>query len=342
MIKLKWLIAHQPAYLFVRTAKAFVDEINKTCPGEFDIEILTMKDYIEQYNDIPELAMKPAHVKGVEKPHDEMFEEVKWSDVGRKWSAFFRGLREQKFDISQTQITVLGGHLHKVFSTLDLPFLFKDHDHATRVLDGEIGKKMREQFSKATGINSLAFTYSGGFRIIGSEHDIEDIHQLADVNLQTTPVTRHMWNELNAKAFPRMGMDIQETNDAVGDKGAVETTYLRFDGKNILKTNHSMFLTSIICGRQLLNRLTDKQKKAFEEAAFKVGKIERKWSLEDCEKFENTAKERGVQIRSVTKEEDEKMRDAALASYDAFLHNEDRKFGADSFREGLVDQIQKA
>ena len=54
-LKLKWLIAHHPQYLFVRTAKAFRDELEKRCPGEFDIEILTMKDYIEQYNEIPEL-----------------------------------------------------------------------------------------------------------------------------------------------------------------------------------------------------------------------------------------------------------------------------------------------
>ena len=39
-LKLKWLIAHHPQYLFVRTAKAFRDELEKRCPGEFDIEIL--------------------------------------------------------------------------------------------------------------------------------------------------------------------------------------------------------------------------------------------------------------------------------------------------------------
>jgi TRAP-type C4-dicarboxylate transport system substrate-binding protein len=300
-----------------------------------------MKDYIEKYNDIPELEWKPGHVKGIEKDQTYgVFKEVNWGNIGQKWNAFFDGLRSQKFDISQTQITVIGGHLHKPYVALDLPYLFDNHDHATRVLDGNVGKKMRSRFEKATGIKSLAFTYSGGFRVIGSDHDIKDVASLVGKNLQTTPITNSMFKSLKAKAFPRLSMDIQETNDACTDNGAVETTYLRFGGSHVLKTNHSMFLTSILVGSELFKKLTPKQTKAFEDAAFKVGKIERKWSLEDCKKYEDEAESKGIQIRDITAEEDSDMREHGKVAYDKFLHLQDGKFKAD--RTNLINEIRQA
>jgi hypothetical protein len=39
--KIRWLIAHQPQELFVRTARAFSEELNKHCAGELEVEILT-------------------------------------------------------------------------------------------------------------------------------------------------------------------------------------------------------------------------------------------------------------------------------------------------------------
>ena len=45
-IVLRWLIAHQPAYLFVRTAKAFAKELDKLLPGQFEVEVLMMGQYL--------------------------------------------------------------------------------------------------------------------------------------------------------------------------------------------------------------------------------------------------------------------------------------------------------
>jgi hypothetical protein len=57
-IKLKWLIAHRPAYLFVRTAEAFSQELEKLCPGEFEVEILRLTEYFEKYGDIEEFGWR--------------------------------------------------------------------------------------------------------------------------------------------------------------------------------------------------------------------------------------------------------------------------------------------
>ena len=322
MINLRWLIAHKPDYLFVRTAEAFQEELDKRCPNQFNIEILTMGKYIKKYGDIPELLYQPAPAAGLERSDDDPdveMQNVPWLWVKPKWKAFFKGLKEQKFHISQTQITVIGGHLWKRFSLLDLPFLFKDHDHVTRALDGDIGKNLRSEFGEGTGIKSLAFTYSGGYRIIGSNHVINNLSDMKGEYLQTVYTTTKMFEKLGIHAKSKMAMDIKDTNDAVANNGAIETTYLRFDGTNILKTNHSMFLTSILMGEELFNELTPEQRIAFEEAAFAVGKIERKWSLEDCEKYEREAIENGVDIRDATSKDIDTLKKFSQVSLDSAL-----------------------
>ena len=342
MLKLKWLIAHQPAYLFVRTAKAFSEELEKRCPGEFDIEILTMKEYIEKYDEVPELRMTPAIAGNLEESIDkkDFFKKVAWADIKQKWAAYFEALKNGTIDISQTQITVIGAHLFRPFAILDLPFLFRDHDHVTNTLDYTIGKKLRRLIEYHTGIKSLGFTYSGGYRIIGSNHDIENIVDLKDTPLQTVPNTTEMWNGVGSKAFKRTSLDIEQTNDLCKEQAAVETTYLRFSGTNILKTNHSMFLTSILTGSSLFEKLNARQKKAFEESAYAVSKIERKWSLEDCEKYERDAESKGIQIREITPEQTQTLRDNAYKAYDNFYDLARDEYGRKARRQ-IVDEIQQ-
>lgn len=48
-IKIKWLIAHEPERLFLRTANAFASELNKKIGDQVEIEILTTKTYVEKY-----------------------------------------------------------------------------------------------------------------------------------------------------------------------------------------------------------------------------------------------------------------------------------------------------
>ena len=216
-------------------------------------------------------------------------------------------------------------------------------------MDGKVGKSLRNLIENKTGVKSLGFTYSGGYRIIGSNHDIENILDLKDTPLQTVPTTTAMWNGFGSKAFQRRELDIEETKDFASKKSAIETTYLRFNGTNILKTNHSMFLTSILTGSSLFDKLTPKQQQAFEDSAFAVSKIERKWSLEDCEKYEKDAKSKGIQIREITEEQRQVLQDNSYKAYDCFYENQHpngydgKKTDEQTYknRKRIVEEIQK-
>jgi hypothetical protein len=315
-MKLRWLIAHQPARLFIRTAEAFAAELERELPGQFEIEILTMKDYIERYNDIPELGMRPGPVDGIESLKDtETFSKVEWKDVTRKWAAFFNAMRDSRIHLSQTQVTVIGGHLLEKFSLLDLPFLFKNHNHVSKVLDGSIGDQLCEELGNSTNVKGLAFTYSGGYRIVGSNHPIENVQDLKSTTITTVPMTRSFFSRFSDKAIKRNEQNIDETAEQVSNGGAIETTYLRFNGKNVLKTNHSMFLTTILVGNPFFETLNAEQQIVFKKAAKVVAKLERQWSLEDAQKFEDNAVKNGVDIREISEEDKLRLKEAAPSQY---------------------------
>jgi len=318
--KLTWLIAHHPAHLFIRTAEAFNEELNKRIPGQFEIEILSFKEYLEQKGDIPELAIRPAPIKGLEEgvatsDEDGTFVHSEWMDVRTKWKAFFNGMRDKKFHLSQTQVTVIGSHLHDKFRALDLPFLFDSHDHVSDTLDGPIGDKLLNELGDETGVRGLGYTYSGGYRIVGSNEEITSLSDLAEMEVVTTPNTRKTFSNVADEAVCRMFKDIDQYGDEA-KKGAVETTYLRFTGKNILKTDHSMFMTSILIGDEFFNELNEEQQNAFRESAKVVAKLERKWSLEDAEKYEAEAEANGIKITEISDEDTATLREAAPADYE--------------------------
>jgi hypothetical protein len=323
--KLTWLIAHHPAHLFVRTAEAFNEELEKTLPGQFEIEVLTMPEYMEQRGDIPELALKPKTVAGLEEGEATSltggFVSSEWKDIKTKWGAFFQGIRDKKIHLSQTQVTVIGSHLFPMFKTLDLPYLFKDHDHVSKVLDGQVGASLLNEMGNTTGIRGLGYTYSGGYRIVGSNKEIANLAALEKMVVTTTPNTKLFFKSLAKDAIGRVEQSLEQAyeGDSV-EADAVETTYLRFSGKHILKTEHSMFLTSIVIGDEFFNELSTEQQKAFQAAAKIVAKKERVWSLEDAARYEAEALEKGVTITEVSEEETSTMKNRAPADHSALFN----------------------
>ena len=69
------------------------------------------------------------------------------------------GLQLGTVDLVVTSTGPLGGFVPKMF-VVDLPFLFRDKEHAYKVLDGPIGRGLLDAFSEK-GIKGLAFWENG-------------------------------------------------------------------------------------------------------------------------------------------------------------------------------------
>jgi len=323
---LRWVIAHHPVELFKRTAELFKQELEKECPNQFDVEIHTLHTFGKKYNK-PEFSLVQPDIKGLEVGKGKFvscvdnkeYEETKiksWNEMPKKWNSFFNSLKEGEFEISQTVVNIVGAFLNRDYNAIDLPFLFRNHDHVTEVLDGPIGNEMGENLAK-TGVRGLAFTYSGGYRVIGAKKGITSLSDLSEMKLFTqTSHSNALFDNVGAKTIKKVDASPADVADlSEGDSGAVETTYLRFVGKNVLKTQHSMFTTTILTGEKFFNSLTLEQQEAFKRITKVVAKQERKWSLEDAAAYEDNAKANGVTINEINKSDLAKLQESAKKVY---------------------------
>lgn len=300
--KIRWLIAHQPQELFVRTARAFSEELAQLCGDELEVEILTYPEYQKQYGSIVDL---------------EHMADYNGENIRQGISAFWQALFDSQIEMSQIQVGEVG-ELHSDFLAIDLPFLFEDHDHVKTVLEGPIGQEMCASLGKKSGVTGLAFTYSGGYRVIGSNKPITTIQDLQGLKIVVQhPVTLGTTIEsMGGDAItvpPALWNKYDVLNNDIGD--AVETTYLRFDGKHILKTNHSMFMTAIVVSNQFWDSLTAKQQQAFQQAALIASRREREWSVQDAESYEQRAASNGITITEISAEDQQLLKKQSQITY---------------------------
>jgi tripartite ATP-independent transporter DctP family solute receptor len=107
------------------------------------------------------------------------------------------GLQLGTIDLVVTSTGPLGGFVPRIF-VVDLPFLFRDREHAYKVLDGSIGRELLDAFS-AKGIKGLAFWENGFRQMTNSVRPIEKPEDLKGIKIRT------MENKVHLSAFRVFG-----------------------------------------------------------------------------------------------------------------------------------------
>ena len=309
---IRWVLAHEPYDLFLRAAEKFAAEVSEKTHGEIIIEVLGLTEYTEKYLNGQEL------------------DRYKIKDL----------VNDGTIEMSQMYTTTLGLVDQDMF-VLDMPFLFKDHAHAARVLDGTVGQQLMDQLASKSEIKGLAFTYSGGFRAIIGNKVIEAIEDLQGMRIRVaySPVA-----EATMRAFGAdpVVMPIEHLADALGKKtvDCGESTYPRIYSMRqnetasvINHTEHSLFLTTIIMSKPLWNELTIDQQKIFSDAALSAAHIERAESLEDIDITRNRAVKDGIQVVDLSDSVKVQLQELSAQVYTEL----------DSyFQPGLIDQIRRS
>ena len=327
--KIRWLITHEPQDLFIRAARCFEQKLDAKLPGKFELELYTsIDDMVAKNADMfsaeekEVLKDKSPVLKGLEND-DESIEgrDSNFSYRKAKWAKVFEILNDGRIHMSQAQVNIIGGHLDKTISVLDMPFLFKDHDHVTRTVEGAVGKIISSKVHSKTGVKPLCYTYSGGYRVIGATKDLKSLADLKNQArfITTTNVSSKLFMYAGAGPTGSWAVTNQDVQELNANGGAIETTLIRFSGKYVLKTNHSMFMTSILCGETFWNSLSAQEKDLFVQAGLETSRQERIWSLEDAAKIEAEAKEKGLTINSLSDEETAVLKKASEKCYNKDL-----------------------
>jgi TRAP-type transport system periplasmic protein len=323
--KITWLIAHQPVNLFLRTAEAFKEKITELTDGKFEVDIYTLDEYEAQF---PLLSKKLK-----DSTQYFMADSMSLIDSG-------------DIQMSQMHITELARWHSPEFLALEMPFIFKDHDHASRVLEGPIGRKMLDELKDKSPARGMEFTYSGGFRCLASNTPINNLDDVQNVEWATT------YNPVSIDTIEAVGgipktLTLKEfTSNKKFKEGedvdALETTIPRYlaqyqntSKRYLINTKHNLFLTSIIIGNKFWSTLTTDEQAKFSEACKYASRLERKWSVEEAEAFaaKQDHSDIGVVYKDLSNNDTEKFKQAVAPLYDKY-----REF----FQAGLIDGIIKS
>ena len=313
--KIRWVIAHEPLNLFLRAAKDFEHKVNaEQNEHKIDVEIMTLTEYSQRYND------------GVIVTKHDLLDLM---EAG-------------KIEMSQMYTIWLAEHYEQDMLAFDLPFLFNDHAHATRVLEGEVGEYLLDKVSAKSNIRGLSYTYSGGFRQMISNKPVSTLAELAGTTQRSNrnPVAQAT---LIALGITPHACEVEDMKAEViaGNCDGGETNYPRMYPlgqnevtKSVVDTEHSLFLTSMIIGDAFWNSLSAEVQTVIKKAAIEAGREERAETIRDGEiAKKRLVAEEGATIHSLSAEEKAWAIEKTAVVYDQF---------SDMFTTGLVDKIKHA
>jgi TRAP-type C4-dicarboxylate transport system substrate-binding protein len=309
--EIKWVIAHEPVDLFLKVAESFSKEVNEKTNGMFDIEVLSLTDYTNKYND------------GKKITKDDLMRLV---DTG-------------EIEMSHIYTTWLADY-NKDLHVLDLPFLFRDHAHADAVLEGEIGESLLAGVKANSNTRAMSFTYSGGYRVVPANFEADSVEAWKDRAVRTSrsPVAIDTFKLLGATPMEHIAL---EEMNAFADRGEIEageSTYVRVfpleqnkSFKVVNDTAHSLFLTSIIVNEDWASQFDAETQEILSTAAFNAARKERRESVADIPNILAECEAQGVKVVKMSEEAEAEFRSVTAPVYDMY---------ADYFTAGLIKDIQ--
>lgn len=312
-MKIKWVIAHEPAYLFLRVAEDFQRLVNeKSKDVKIDIEILTAEEYNTKYQ--PTEAVSRMNL-------DEL-------------------VRDNTVQITQMITSVLAKKFNKQMHAFDMPYIFRDHDHAQRVIEGEVGTKMLNSFPTESKLKGLAYTYSGGFRLLTLKDKVKSLAEVEGLAIRSgySPQSQDTLASFGVK--PVAG-DLERVKELVQSNSAVGAEYVSQrilpDQQDewintIINTEHSLFMTNILVNTDWWNSLDAETQKIFEEAALEAARNERDLSVKDGQQSLETLKAQGVEVIELSAAEKEELKSRSAWIYD--------KYDDSYFEPGLIKTIK--
>lgn len=311
--KIRWVIAHEPLNLFLRAAKDFEKRVNQQQSQiNIDVEIMTLTEYSVKYNN------------GIAVTKHDLLD-----------------LMEQgKLEMSQMYTTWLAEKYNTDFLVYDLPYLFEDHDHATEILEGEVGESLLSNLAITSNVRGLSYTYSGGFRQMISNKEVSSLDQLVGTSQRSNR------NQIAQATLKSLGItpyvcEVEDLRDEVikGNCEGGETNYPRMYPlkqnevtKTVIDTEHSLFLTSMIISDSFWNSLDHHTQTIIKKAAIMAGREERAETIRDGNIAKQNLMKEGVTVHPLTSEEKDFAKQRTSVVYNQF---------SNFFTPGLIDRIKK-
>ncbi len=235
-------------------------------------------------------------------------------------------------DVVNTSTGPIGNFVPEI-NIVDIPFLFRDYEHARKTLDGPIGDELRAKFP-AKGLIALAWTENGFRHMTNSKRPVNTPDDLKGLKIRT------MQNKVHIQAFQSIG--VQPTPMAFPElftalqQGTVDgeenpipvilSAKFAQVQKYLSLTAHVYSPAMILVSPALWNKLSDADKKAFTEAGKAASAAQRKKVNDDEASGIEELRKAGMQV--VMNPDGNAFRRAMTPVWAEFA----KQYGADNIR----------
>jgi tripartite ATP-independent transporter DctP family solute receptor len=232
-------------------------------------------------------------------------------------------------DLVNTSTGPLGNFVPEV-KIVDIPFLFRDYDHARKVMDGPIGQDLQKKM-EAKGLINLAWTENGFRHMTNSKRAINQATDASGLKMRTMENKVHMDGYKTfgilptPMAFPELFTALQQ-GTVDGQENPIPVILAsKFSQvqKHLSLTGHVYSPAALILSPAVWGKLSAADKAVFTEAAKKGAAAQRKKVNDDENNGIAQLKSEGMQV--VEKVNGESFRKAVAPAYAGFA----KEFGAD-------------
>jgi tripartite ATP-independent transporter DctP family solute receptor len=231
------------------------------------------------------------------------------------------GLQLGTIDLVVTSTGPLGGFVPRMF-VVDLPFLFRDREHAYKVLDGPIGRELLDAFS-AKGMRGLAFWENGFRQMTNSVRRIEKPEDLKGIKIRTMENKVHLsaFRAFGASPTPMAWSEVytalqQKTIDAQENPIAIIYFQKIYEVQKYLAlTGHFYSPTPLLMSLKAFNNLPKNIQKIMLDTAMECATYERNLLRDNEAKQLAEIKAKGMQVTLPNKKP---FLDAAAPVYKEF------------------------
>lgn len=192
------------------------------------------------------------------------------------------------------------------FNLVGLPFLFRDLEHAYKVVDGPVGAKLDEAANKK-GLVVLALWDNGIRHTSNNKRPIVKPEDLQGIKVRTPPdaMTLDIFKALGANpgplAFSELYIALQQ-GVFDGQENPLMNVYsskLYEVQKYISLTGHKYETTPLLASKMIWAGLSKADQAAIKEAAVEAGKLNREMSLAADTELRTKLTEAGVEINEI-------------------------------------------
>lgn len=237
--------------------------------------------------------------------------------------AIVNGIQTGAFEVSHFN-TGSWAEYTDAFAELNVPYLFSNYDDAHKILEGEIGQKMKDKLEQdVPGIKPLAYI-SIGFRQMTASKPIHSVEDMKGLKIRT------MNDTLQIAALEAMGcavtsVPISELYSALQTKmvdaqeNPLSTIYSqKFYEVNpyACLTSHSYTSTFVFMNSDKYESLSDNQKAAIDKANESAMKASKEAAVKADDEYKKLLTDEGMTIYEPTEEELQGFKDAAKTVWD--------------------------